>query len=80
MRRNKALMGIKLHLNSFSYSEETEIVKVACSLMANDLSHGDKIDKLSYQQATAVIDALLTDWRENPTLLASVTTHHLIVG
>ncbi len=74
MRRDKALMGIKLHLNSYSYSEETEIVKAANMLLTNYLSHGDRIDKLSYQQATAVIDALLTDWKDNPTLLACVNT------
>jgi hypothetical protein len=72
IRRDKALMGIKLHLNSFTYSEETEIVKSANALMTNYLSHGDRIDRLSYQQATAVIDALLTDWRENLMLSASV--------
>jgi hypothetical protein len=72
IRRDKALMGIKLHLNSFTYSEETEIVKAANALMTNYLSHGDRIDRLSYQQATAVIDALLTDWRENLMLSASV--------
>lgn len=74
LRRDKALMGIKIHLNSYSYSEETETVKAASALMANYLSHGERIDKLSYQQATAVIDALLTDWKDNPTLLAAVNT------
>jgi hypothetical protein len=72
MRRDKALMGIKLHLNSYSYSEDTETVKAANALMTNYLSHGDRIGRLSYQQATAVIDALLTDWRDNPILTASV--------
>jgi hypothetical protein len=72
IRRDKALMGIKLHLNSFSYSEDTETVKAANALMTNYLSHGDRIDRLSYQQATAVIDALLTDWKENLMLSASV--------
>ncbi len=74
IRRDKALMGIKIHLNSYSYSEEIELVKAASNLMTNYLSHGDRIDKLSYQQGTAVIDALLTDWRDNPTLLAAVNT------
>lgn len=72
MRRDKALMGIKINLNSHSYSEETALVKASQMLMTNYLSHGDRIDKLSYQQATAVIDALLTDWKENAALLAAV--------
>lgn len=72
MRRDKALMGIKVNLNGFSYSEDTETVKAASLLMTNYLSHGDRIDKLSYQQGTAVIDALLTDWKDNPTLLNAV--------
>ncbi|MBK8627635.1 MAG: hypothetical protein IPN86_19335 [Saprospiraceae bacterium] len=42
--------------------------------MTNYLSHGERIDKLSYQQATAVIDALLMDWKDNPALLSGVGT------
>ena len=74
IRRDKALMGIKIHLNSYSYNEEIDLVKAASNLMTNYLSHGDRIDKLSYQQGTAVIDALLTDWRDNPTLSTAVNT------
>ena len=74
IRRDKALMGIKIHLNSYSYSEEIDLVKAANNLMTNYLSHGDRIDKLSYQQGTAVIDALLTDWRDHPTLSTAVNT------
>ncbi len=74
MRRDKALMGIKIHLNSYSYSEDVDAAKAAQILMTNYLSHGDRIDKLSYQQGTAVIDALLTDWKSNPTLLNAVNT------
>ncbi len=73
-RRDKALMGIKVILNGHSYSEDAELVKASQMLMTNYLSHGDRIDKLSYQQATAVIDALMTDWKDNPTLLTAVGT------
>ncbi len=73
-RRDKALMGIKVILNGHSYSEDAELVKASQMLMINYLSHGDRIDKLSYQQATAVIDALMTDWKDNPTLLTAVGT------
>lgn len=74
LRRDKAVMGIKIQLNSYSYIEETETVKAASVLMINYLSYGERIDKMSYQQATAGIDALLTDWKEYPTLLAAFNT------
>jgi len=73
-RRDKALMGIKLHLESLTYREEESIVKGAQLLTANYLSHGDRIDKLSYQQETAVIDAMLHDWNTAPNLAAAITT------
>lgn len=73
-RRDKALMGIKLLLESLAYREEDAIVKAAQILHSNYLSHGDRIDKLSYQQETAVIDALLHDWTTAPNLMAAITT------
>jgi hypothetical protein len=76
-RRDKALMGIKINLESHTYSEDAETVKSAQMLMANYLTHGDRIDKLSYQQETAVIDALLNDWNENPILVAALNTLQL---
>lgn len=63
-RRDKALMGIKAFLESQFYREETEIYEAAKNLYDNYISHGERIDRLSYQQETAVIDALLKDWSE----------------
>jgi len=73
-RRDRALMGIKLLLESLTYKEDENIVKSAQLLTANYLSHGDRIDKLSYQQETAVIDAMLHDWNTANNLTAAVTT------
>lgn len=64
-RRDKALMGIKIYLESQLYREEPERLKAAQNLLANYASHGDRIDKLSYQQETAVLHAMLRDWNED---------------
>lgn len=72
-RRDKALMGIKLHLESLTYREEEALVKAAQLLLTNYLSHGGRIDKLSYQQETAVVDALLHDWNTSANLTTAIT-------
>lgn len=71
-RRDKALMGIKLFLDSQMYKEEEEVVKAAEVLKLNYVSHGDRIDKLSYQQQTAVTDALMNDWESETSLLNGI--------
>ena len=73
-RRDKALIGIRLYLDCMTYKEEDTVVKAAQLLQANYFSHGDRIEKLSYQQETAVTDALLNDWASNPSLVAAQTT------
>ena len=73
-RRDKALIGIRLYLDCMTYKEQDTVVKAAQLLQANYFSHGDRIEKLSYQQETAVTDALLNDWATNPSLVAAQTT------
>ena len=73
-RRDKALIGIRLYLDCMTYKEEDTVVKAAQLLQANYFSHGDRIEKLSYQQETAVTDALLNDWSTTPSLVAAQTT------
>ena len=73
-RRDKALIGIRLYLDCMTYKEEDTVVKAAQLLQANYFSHGDRIEKLSYQQETAVTEALLNDWATNPSLVAAQTT------
>jgi Family of unknown function (DUF6261) len=72
-RRDKALMGIKFQLETELYKEDSTIVTAAESLKSNYLSHGERIDKLSYQQETAVVNALLEDWSKG-SMLTAVTT------
>lgn len=64
--RDKALMGIKAFLESQFYRDEEDILDAAQNLYDNYISHGERIDRLSYQQETAVINALLHDWEEPP--------------
>lgn len=73
-RRDKALMGIKNYLVSQTYREEVSIVNAAEALLENYVSHDDRIDKLPYQQETAIANTMLKDWETKPVLSAAVTT------
>jgi hypothetical protein len=68
-RRDQALIGIRLYLECMTYKEQDDIIKAAKLLQANYFSHGNRIEKLSYQQETAVADALLNDWATTPSLV-----------
>ena len=61
-RRDKALIGIRAYIESHLYSEDSALFNAAQNLLDNYNSHGDKIYRLSYQQETAVVNALLQDW------------------
>lgn len=73
-RRDKALMGIKQYLVSQTYREEENIVSAAEALLNNYVSHDDRIDKLPYQQETAIVNTMLDDWETKPVLSAAVNT------
>jgi hypothetical protein len=75
-RRDKCLMGIKSQLETELYKEDPARVTAAENLKSNYLSHGDRIDKLSYQQETAVVNALLADWSKG-SLRTAVTMVNL---
>jgi len=70
-KRDKALVGIRLYLECMMYKSQDEVVKAAQVLQTNYFSHGNRIEKLSYQQETAVTDALLHDWATIPSLVAA---------
>jgi hypothetical protein len=74
-RRDKCLMGIKSLLETELYKEDPARVTAAENLKSNYLSHGDRIDKLSYQQETAVINAMLADWSKGSLLTAVATVN-----
>ena len=63
-RRDNCIMGIRTFLDSQEYREEPEIVAAAKLLKSNMASRADRIDKLSYQQETAVTSSLVKDWGE----------------
>ena len=68
LRRDKALVGIRLYLECMTYKEQESILNASQLLQTHYFSHGERIDKLSYQQETAVVDALLNDWYTTPSL------------
>ena len=72
-RRDKALIGIKTYLESQLYREETDRYHAAENLLDNYRSHGDKIYRFSYQQETAVINAMLHDWSSGQLLTDTQT-------
>ena len=72
-RRDKAIMGIKTYLDSQEFREEVDVVAAAQLLKANFASHGDRVDKLSYQQETAVVNAMLDDWKTGSLATAVIT-------
>lgn len=71
IRRDNDLNGIKTYIDSQLYRKEPAKLAAAQKLKTNFLTHGDRVDKLSYQQETAVVDAMLQDWSAG-TLLAAV--------
>lgn len=73
-RRDKSLMGIKLFLQSCLYREEEAITKAATMLLENYESHAKRMDKLPYQQETAVVNSFIKDLENNTELTEALDT------
>ncbi|MFZ1706007.1 MAG: DUF6261 family protein [Saprospiraceae bacterium] len=72
--RGNTIKGIKWFLESQQLRLEPEKIKAASQLLANYKSHGESIERLSYQQETAVMDALLYDWTNMTALMDAIIT------
>jgi len=58
-RRDKALIGIKLYLESCTYREDETLAEAARVVLDIYEAHGKRLDKLPYQQQTAITHALV---------------------
>ena len=74
IRRDKALMGIKNMLQSCQYREEEEVVEAAGLLLDSYNSFDQRIDKLPYQQQTAITHAFIKEVKEKEKLSSTLET------
>lgn len=76
-QRDDALTGLRSVLNGYGYHYEQTLKDTATALLANIDQHGTNIQRLSYQEETAVIDSILKDWQNQTELSQAVTTLNL---
>lgn len=72
-RRDTAITGITLYVQSLTYHFNPAIRTQADTLVANLSNYDTGVAKQNYQAETAIISSILTDWTEKPTLKAAVT-------
>ncbi|MEW7278455.1 DUF6261 family protein [Aquimarina sp. 2201CG1-2-11] len=72
-RRDRAIVGLKAVTSSYQYHYNKNVVDAATALNDNIVSHGDTIQRLSYQEETAVINSIVKDWETETVLQAAVT-------
>lgn len=72
-QRDGAIVGLRSITNGFTYHYDTTKSSAARALLSNMTSHGDNIQRLSYQEETAVINSIIKDWQTDQELIAAVT-------
>jgi len=76
-RRDRAIVGLRSITDSYKYHFDINIVGAASVLNDNIVSHGDNIQRLSYQEETAVINSIVKDWETEDDLKEAVSTLNL---
>ncbi|WP_103070345.1 DUF6261 family protein [Aquimarina sediminis] len=76
-QRDDALTGLRSVINGYSYHYEQRIKDAAAALMANIDQHGPNVQRLSYQEETAVIDSITDDWQDLAELSQAVADLNL---
>lgn len=76
-RRDRAIVGLRTVLEGYQSYFETTIAQAATALFNNIAAHGSSIYKLSYQEETAVLHSIITDWETETELSTAVTTLNL---
>lgn len=71
-RRDTAITGISLHVQSLTYHFNESIRTQADALAANLANYDAGVAKQNYQAETAIISSILTDWAEKPALKAAI--------
>lgn len=76
-RRDSAIVGIRSIVEGYTYHFE-EGTAIAANLLKDNLStYGSNIQRLSYQEQTAVMNSIVKDWETNGELQAAVTALNL---
>ncbi len=73
-RRDRAITGLKSLTDSYQRHYNDATVQAAKALNNNILSYGERIQRLSYQEETAVIDSIVKDWETKQELQDAVAT------
>jgi len=76
-RRDQAIVGLRSVTEGYKSHYDTAVVNAATTLHNNIASHGSKIQQLSYQEETAVLDSIITDWETESELQAAITVLNL---
>ncbi len=61
-RRDRAIVGLRGVTDSYKYHYNGTVAQAATALNDNILTHGDTIQRLSYQEETAVLNSIIKDW------------------
>ncbi|TCP25201.1 hypothetical protein EV195_104234 [Tenacibaculum skagerrakense] len=72
-RRDKAFMGFKSVINGFSYHYDAAKKVHALNALSAIEKYGKDITRKSYQEETAIISSLITDFESQPELVTAVT-------
>ncbi len=76
-QRDNALTGLRAVINGYQYHFEQATSNAAKALLNNIDNHGNNIQRLSYQEQTAVLNSIIADWEGQTELTAAVTALNL---
>jgi len=76
-QRDDALTGLRSVINGYQYHYEEATGNAAKALLDHMDGHGTNIQRLGYQEETAVLDSIIADWEGHAQLRAAVTTLNL---
>ncbi|MGN7989266.1 DUF6261 family protein [Pedobacter sp. 22226] len=76
-RRDDAINGINLHVQSLTYSPDPAINKYAKTLSAHLALFGPRIAIENYQTESTILRNIVNDWKNKPDLQAAVTALNL---
>lgn len=76
-RRDKTIVGLRSVTEGYTYHYDAAVASAATALNANIAAHGSNIQRLSYQEETAVLDSIITDWETDTELTAAVNLLNL---
>ncbi len=76
-RRDRAIVGLRGVIDSYRYHFDSTITDAASILNNIIAAHGDNIQRLSYQEETAIINSIVKDMETEAEAIAAVATLHL---